>query len=139
MQVNAGKCWRSEEERADSLGLVSGHAYAILEVEEYEGTKLLMVKNPWGHKSFSGKFSVNDTKSWTPRLKAHFGHDKLAKNDMGIFWIDIDTFCDVFENLYINWNPDLLKYRKSFYDLWKCADMCQADYISVKQNPQYML
>ena len=56
-------------DRADSLGLVSGHAYAILEVEEFEGTKLLMVKNPWGHKSFKGKFSVNDTESWTPPLK----------------------------------------------------------------------
>jgi len=114
---------------------VSGHAYAILEIEEFNGTKMLMVKNPWGHFRYRGKFSVEDRTSWTPALKKAFNFEALATGDHGIFWIDIDTFCDAFENLYINWNPNLLVYRKSFFDLWKAADMSHQDFISVRKNP----
>jgi calpain-7 len=102
---------------------------------EFGNVKMLMVKNPWGHFCYKGKFSINDKKNWTPELKAAFSYNSIAANDNGIFWIDIDTFCDNFENLYINWNPDLLSYRKSFYDLWKVADMSTKDFISIKSNP----
>jgi calpain-7 len=47
----------------------------------------------------------------------------LKQNDNGIFWIDFDSVCEWFESLDINWNPELLIYRKSFFDLWKAAEM----------------
>ena len=53
-------------EDEDKIGLVSGHAYAVLEIIEAHGVRMLLLKNPWGHLSFKGKFSVNDQKSWTP-------------------------------------------------------------------------
>ena len=28
-----------------------------------------MVKNPWGHKRYKGKFSFEDHNSWTPDIK----------------------------------------------------------------------
>lgn len=96
---------------------------------------MLLVKNPWGHMCFKGKFSVNDTKNWTPELKQALKFEMLENKDNGVFWIDLDTFCKVYERIYINWNPNLLIYRKSFFDLWKCADMSNGDYISVKTNP----
>ena len=98
---------------------------------------MLMVKNPWGHKCYNGKFSVNDTESWTPALKQALGYMNLKAKDNGIFWMDLDTFCDNYERLYINWNPGLLAYRKSFFDLWKVANMSQSNSISVSKNPQY--
>ena len=116
-------CGTGAIEDEEAIGLVSGHAYAVLEIMEFGNNRLLLVKNPWGHLSYKGKFSVDDHRSWTPELKKHFGYDNLKKNDQGIFWIDLDTFCDAYENLYINWNPKLLTYQKSFYDLWKAADM----------------
>ena len=63
----------------------------------------------------------------------------VAAKDNGVFWIDFDSFCSAFENLYINWNPKLLQYRKSFFDLWKEADMTHGGYVSVKKNPQYQM
>ena len=128
-------CGTGAIENEDEIGLVSGHAYAVLEIMEFNGQKLLMVKNPWGHKRYKGKWDLNDSKSWTPEMKQHFGYNQLKTSDNGIFWIDIDSFCNAYENLYINWNPKLLLYRKSFFDLWKEADMSKGDYISVKKNP----
>ena len=34
---------------ADRAGLVSTHAYAVLDVKEVEGERLLKLKNPWSH------------------------------------------------------------------------------------------
>ena len=39
------------DQRADELGLITGHAYAVLNVmETRNGTRLLQLKNPWAHK-----------------------------------------------------------------------------------------
>ena len=116
-------CGTGAIEDEDKIGLVGGHAYAILEIMEFKGHKMLMVKNPWGHKCYNGKFSVNDTRNWTAELKQALGYVNLKAKDNGIFWMDLDTFCDNYERLYINWNPQLLAYRKSFFDLWKVANM----------------
>ena len=39
----------------------------------------------------------------------------------------------------MNWNPELLQYRKSFFDIWKGAEMLQSNSLSLKENPQYCL
>ena len=132
-------CGTGPIEDEDAIGLASCHAYAILEVLEACGQKMLLVKNPWGHFRYKGKFSVDDKKNWTPQMKSAFNFKQLAANDNGIFWVDLDTFVQIFDHLCINWNPQLLTYRKSFFDLWKAADMSQQSFISIKKNPQYQL
>jgi calpain-7 len=47
-----------------NVGLISSHCYAVLEIVEYNGTKLLLLKNPWGHYRWNGRFSHGDT-LWT--------------------------------------------------------------------------
>jgi calpain-7 len=49
----------------DAVGIVGGHAYGVLEVLEYNGNKLLLVKNPWGHFRWKGKWAYGDS-NWTP-------------------------------------------------------------------------
>lgn len=40
-----------EQDMADQVGLVTGHAYAVLSVVQTKsGTRLLQLKNPWAHK-----------------------------------------------------------------------------------------
>jgi len=107
----------------ENVGLVSNHAYGVLEIYEYKDHRILLVKNPWGHFRWNGKYSTEDTVSWTPELKKIFHYDDLKQTDNGIFWIDFDSVCEWFESLDINWNPDLLIYRKSFFDLWKENEM----------------
>ena len=118
------------------MGLVSGHAYAVLEILEYQGYKMLLIKNPWGHKRYTGKFSIGD-KNWTPQLKQVCHYETLASEDNGIFWVDHESFCKIFGNVYINWNPNLLTYRKNFFDVWKNSEMSNSGFVSVAKNPQY--
>ena len=61
-----GDLTHSEEEQ---LGLVGGHSYVILEAGEFEGFKLLLLRNPWRTKRWHGNFSVKDKLNWTPALK----------------------------------------------------------------------
>jgi len=121
----------------EAVGLASNHAYAVLEIMELNNVRMLMLKNPWGRFEYKGKFSANDKRNWTPELKKAFGYDQTAGKENGVFWMDFDSLCDNYESLYMNWNPALLAYRKSFFDLWKSADMAHEAFISVKSNPQY--
>ena len=107
----------------ENVGLVSNHAYGVLEIYEYQHHKILLVKNPWGRFRWNGKYSTEDNVSWTPELKKIFHYNDLKQTDNGIFWIDFDSVCEWFESLDINWNPELLIYRKSFFDLWKSTEM----------------
>ena len=50
----------------DNIGLVGNHAYGVLEIKEILGHRVLLVKNPWGHFRWQGKFSYGDHATWTP-------------------------------------------------------------------------
>lgn len=69
-----------EERRS---GIVSQHAYAILDTYEGHGQRLVKIRNPWGRKEWTGAWS-DGSKEWTPewlsRLNHQFGDD-------GIFWM----------------------------------------------------
>ncbi|KAG0652363.1 Calpain-type cysteine protease DEK1 [Hyphodiscus hymeniophilus] len=73
-------------------GIEDGHAYSVLRAVEYEGVRLLMVKNPWGETEWNGKWS-DGSKEWTPdaikKLDYKFGND-------GIFWMPFDDFLERF-------------------------------------------
>ena len=51
---------------------------------------MLLVKNPWARKRWKGNFSADDTRNWTPQLRAALKYDQAtaAQYDNGIFWID---------------------------------------------------
>ena len=52
-------------------GIVSGHAYAILDVREVQRNgkeRILKLRNPWGSKEWEGDWSDKSSK-WTPELK----------------------------------------------------------------------
>ncbi len=57
------------EQEAEALGLVPGHAYAVLDVRECLGKRFLLVKNPWARKSWKGPFSAHDRARWTVRTR----------------------------------------------------------------------
>ena len=124
-------------ENEDDVGLVGNHAYGVLEIVECEGHRLLLVKNPWGHFRWRGKFAYGDS-SWTPSLKKSLGYDNFSE-DKGVFWINFEAVMMFFSHLDMNWNPDLLQYRKSFFDFWSASDMLHTGSLSIKDNPQYFI
>lgn len=50
--------------------------------------------------------------------------------------MDFESVLNWFEGLAVNWNPDLLIYRKSYFDHWAAADMLKYNsQVSLKENP----
>lgn len=69
-----------EERRS---GILSQHAYAVLDTYEGHGQRLVKIRNPWGRKEWTGAWSDGSkewTAEWLTRLNHQFGDD-------GIFWM----------------------------------------------------
>jgi len=65
------------EEDETRYGLVSNHAYALLEIREVCGLQMLKLKNPWRHSRWRGKFSAEDSESWTNELREKLKYDEV--------------------------------------------------------------
>ncbi|KAG0197155.1 calpain 7 [Mortierella sp. GBA30] len=126
---------------ADRLGLVPTHAYAVLDLKEVQGLRLLQVKNPWSHKRWKGPFSHLDADSWTEQLKVELNFDQFAalKNDDGIFWIDYESVCATFDTIHINWNLETLNHRAVIHAPWPCNYGPKRDNYNLGYNPQFSL
>eukprot|EP00830_Metopus_es_P003775 TRINITY_DN13506_c0_g1_i1.p1 TRINITY_DN13506_c0_g1~~TRINITY_DN13506_c0_g1_i1.p1 ORF type:complete len:778 (+),score=93.28 TRINITY_DN13506_c0_g1_i1:1-2334(+) len=125
-------------EDEEKIGLKGNHAYAVLEVIQEGGVHIMLVKNPWGNFRWNGKYSTSDTLNWNEPLKKKLHFYDLAEYDNGIFWIDFDSVIENFDNLDINWNPSLLVYRRSVWDMWNAANLGNDEY-NLLRNPQYAI
>ena len=81
----------------EEMGLVPGHAYTIIKVLEIitnEGKqKLVNLRNPWGHKEWSGDWSDSSLK-WTKEIRKQCNNYDI-KND-GSFWMSFEDFYKYF-------------------------------------------
>jgi len=75
-------------------GLVSGHAYSVIQVKEGQGVKLLNIRNPWGQFEWNGDWS-DHSDLWTDEMIEEF-NPVLQDND-GSFWICLQDFIRKFE------------------------------------------
>ncbi len=129
---------KEEEERS---GLVSSHAYALLDMRKINGHKLVMLKNPWSHLEWKGNFSDYDTRNWTPELIKALDYDPKLQVDVdnGVFWIDYNSLCHYFENFYLNWSPSLFSYTSCIHNSWPARQGPVKDLYNLGDNPQYVL
>lgn len=105
----------------EQIGLVSGHAYSITNLYEFEIPskqvdnegkplpneilRLIQLRNPWSWYEWKGNFNDNSD-SWNviPDLKQKVG---LCKKDDGLFFMDFTDFLKYFPYTYV------LKYYKN--------------------------
>lgn len=90
-------------------GIVSGHAYSILNVKEIVDSRgqprmILQIRNPWGKFEWNGEFS-DKSPLWTPQLKTELN---VVAADDGVFWIPFEQFVQFYEGIGI------LKVRPGF-------------------------
>ncbi|KAG0238145.1 hypothetical protein BGW42_007136 [Actinomortierella wolfii] len=76
-------------------GLVPHHAYSVLGTAEYNGERLVHLRNPWGKVEWNGDWS-DDSDKWTPEAIEALG----AKNkDDGRFWMSYTDFMKIWDCL----------------------------------------
>ncbi|XP_046484160.1 calpain-7 [Neodiprion pinetum] len=126
---------------AERTGLVPTHAYAVLDVKNVEGVRLLQLKNPWSHLRWRGNYSELDTKHWTTQLRQALDYDpdSASEFDNGIFWIDYDSICRFFDVFYLNWNPGLFKFTYCIHQMWTAGIGPTKDAYNIGDNPQFSL
>lgn len=83
----------------DKKGLVTGHAYTLIGCKEWNGLRMLRIRNPWGSEKYIGNWSDGDTTRWTPEAKEALGY--VNDND-GIFWVQLEDFMTLFYNVQIS-------------------------------------
>lgn len=129
------------EPEAERTGLVPTHAYAMLDVREILGKRLFLLKNPWSHLRWKGKYSERDTINWTPALSKalHYDPTNASMFDNGVFWIDYDSLCHFFDVAYLNWNPNLFQYTYCTHRTWNAGTGPAKDLYNIGENPQYSL
>ena len=94
--MGAGSPSGSDTNTSD-LGIVQGHAYALLAVRQEDGHQLVRLRNPWGKVEWSGDWS-DESPLWTGRMKSRLGWSHV---DDGTFWMSLDDFTTHFARLYV--------------------------------------
>jgi len=131
------------ESKAEEVGLVTGHAYAVLScIKTRNGTRLLQLKNPWAHKGWKGRFSCFDKTSWSDAsFRNEVGYNPTTHGhfDDGVFWISYEDVLIYFRNIHLSWNPSLFSYRNTIHASWPNSIGPADDSFNLGENPQYIL
>ena len=142
------------------LGLAGEHDYAVLDLREIDGQRLMLVKNPWCEgRSWIGKSNGSDRDSshedgsgdiiddlGGDEEPVQNSRDLLNADDElspGCFWMDLHNVTQNFESIYLNWNPGLFAFREDFHFAWDLTPPqlggCKqrGRFASLHQHPQY--
>lgn len=91
------------------LGLATGHAYAVLDMQQTDKERVLLLRNPWGKQEWLGKFGTRDTSDISMEVRKGFGLT-LEQEEMGCFCIAYEDLVRCFDQCSLSWNPYML-YR----------------------------
>jgi len=80
----------------DRHGIVSSHAYTVLQAWEEGPLRLLKIKNPWAKEEWNQAWS-DGNENWTPEMMQKLNH-KFG-ND-GVFWMSYEDFLKHFPAIY---------------------------------------
>jgi len=76
--MGAGSPEHAMGDRAiNEMGIVQGHAYAVIRTEEIDGVKLMQLCNPHGSKGveWNGDWS-DESEKWTDRFRNKIGYEE---------------------------------------------------------------
>eukprot|EP00697_Spironema_sp_BW2_P001381 gnl/Spiro4/11844_TR6248_c0_g1_i1.p1 gnl/Spiro4/11844_TR6248_c0_g1~~gnl/Spiro4/11844_TR6248_c0_g1_i1.p1 ORF type:complete len:668 (-),score=152.08 gnl/Spiro4/11844_TR6248_c0_g1_i1:54-1985(-) len=123
-------------EEPNSLGILSGHAYSILEVREACGARLLRIRNPWGDVEWKGPWS-DGSAEWTPRVLSEMNYSPDIHD--GSFWMCYEDFVEQYNKLYMcRLFPDKMRYSVTGSWQGPTAGGC-TNTPRWKRNPQFYL
>lgn len=127
----------------ETFGLVGEHDYAVLDVDGTNGTRRLLVKNPWcdgliwkGAESSLDRAAAGLSLEDAPAtLGAHLEMNRPESSSTGTFWISLEEVAQNFESMYLNWNPTTFPHRQDRHFTWNVPAPTMVD--TFAYNPQY--
>ncbi|CAH0041629.1 unnamed protein product [Clonostachys solani] len=131
----------AEEENAS--GLVGEHDYAVQSLDDSDGERRLLVKNPWcgGPTWTPASFSAGSYSSRGTGQDHGTNQENEADNGLedapGCLWATLEDVAQNFESMYLNWNPKLFQHRQDHHFEWEISPGCFAS--SVVRNPQFSI
>ena len=140
--LGTGKLTPNEEE---GLGLAGEHDYAVINMIEFEGQQLFLVKNPWSKGTvWKGHIYGSNAMTEYPNEVSDLcvtGIPRTSTIDSeptapGTFWMGLNDVFQSFESLYLNWNPGLFRHREDIHFKWDLAGSSSPEG-SLVSNPQY--
>lgn len=84
-------------EKDNGYGLLSNHAYSIIDCQEVQGHKLMRIRNPWGKGEWKGPWA-DGSKEWTAALLKHFDYE--FGND-GTFFMKFEDFVKFYNRIHV--------------------------------------
>lgn len=94
-------CVQGTNDAGEKMGLVKGHAFSILDVQEVSTTvlpgsetlRMIKCRNPWGTGEWKGRWSDN-AEQWSayPHVKSQLISKDEAGVDDGIYWMQWEDF-----------------------------------------------
>ena len=129
----------------EGLGLAGEHDYAVINMKEFEGQQLFLVKNPWsegtvwkGH-IYRDNAVIEDAKGVQDLYMTDIPRTITADTESlspGTFWMGLNDIFQSFESLYLNWNPGLFSYKEDVHFKWNLTGPSSPEG-SLVSNPQY--
>jgi len=113
------------------IGLISSHAYSILQALEYNGKRFLKIRNPWGRGEWNGRWSDGSkewTKEWLPALDLlnhQFGDDGsfiMEYEDFLRTWYAVER-TQLFDESWIQSSHWLNVTSRTFPCPWQFGDV----------------
>lgn len=121
----------TEQAEIDS-GLAGEHDYAVLDLKEEMGRRVLLIKNPW----------LNATAYKDHRLVGSPEMPSSASSDSdlapGCFWMELGDVMQHFESMYLNWNPNFFDHRRDIHFIWNLSEG-HNPVGSIMDSPQFCL
>ncbi|KAL9107885.1 MAG: hypothetical protein Q9227_007303 [Pyrenula ochraceoflavens] len=113
--IGTGKLTSREEK---DLGLAGEHDYVILDMQECDGIREMLIKNPWSDGTVWKGRSRSSVSLTSEHQSKHNLSQPSKSMEPGTFLMDFDNIFQHFENLYLNWNPKLFTHREDFHFSW---------------------
>eukprot|EP00039_Didymoeca_costata_P015534 m.267167 g.267167 ORF g.267167 m.267167 type:complete len:804 (-) comp16243_c1_seq16:1717-4128(-) len=130
-----------DEETEKKTGLSGCHAYAVINMREVEGHRLVHIKNPWNKGRWKGNWSPRHTQMWKPSIRKalNYNPELASQKDDGEFWMDLASVVNFYDVFHLNWNPGLFPHNYSTHYCWSQSAGPAKDRYNMGENPQYSL
>jgi len=116
-------------------GLLSDHAYAMVEARNCQGHRLVKIQNPWGSYEWQGDWS-DDSPLWTESMKEEVN---FVNADDGAFYMSFEDFFRCYSEITVCEAGEVM-FEKTCNGEWVSGENSAGGAVkAVGLNPRYLL